>query len=748
MKQYFELLLVAVVFAFTVHSVHSKPLQESMLGEVPHIETEMSLDGIVDDVVWDQALRITLETEVSPGINVRAQQKTTAFIFENGTDLYIGFKAFDDKPSDIRAFHSERDKIWSSDVVGVKLDPLNSGRTAYQFFVTPLGIQADSVLNDSSDKEDTGWDSIWYAKSKIHDQGYDVEIRIPLDSMRTSSQKGLKSWGIELVRFLPRDVLHEFSSQSKSKNQQCDVCQFKKIVGFSKQKTNSNITLIPSVTLKRTDNLTDGVAQRWIDGDVEERGSLDFRWGINQNTFFNGTINPDFSQVEADALQLDVNSLSVLSLEEKRPFFIDGTEYFKHWSRFIYTRIFSEPKVGMKITSTQDQHHVGAMLLEDKNTDFIVPYSRGSYLVTQPDVKSRNTMFRYRYDLEQKSHLGLTITDREGDEYSNRVLGVDGKFWFGESDFIKFQAFRSDAKYPLAIVEEFEGLVDAESPLLVKESMADNAFSFAYTHADKDWIYDLTYHQFGADFRADTGFISVSNWQRTAFGAKRFWYSDASWWNTFSVLGRIYETNEIEGGNIDEVSDLFFQIEGLWESSIGLEFRDKLENYNGQAFSRDSKEIWLELQPFSNASLEFLLNKADAIYYSAALPARSQTIISELDVQVSNRVDTNLEWINQELDLSSGAFYEVSLTNLKTTFRFDDKQQLRLTLQYRDVEFIQQPSNSYETLGSQLLYSYQVNPFTLVYLGYSDSAETSNIDLELTRDTKTLFVKFSYAWQY
>ncbi|MCW9000751.1 MAG: carbohydrate binding family 9 domain-containing protein, partial [Kangiellaceae bacterium] len=366
MKHYFKLLLVVVVYIFCLKPAQSKQLQSQMLGEVPLIEAELSIDGIVDDAVWQQALTIELDTETSPSINTRAKQKTTAYVFENGTDLYIAFRAFDVNPKEIRAFHSERDKIWNSDVVGVKLDPLNSGRIAYQYFVTPLGIQADSVLDDSSDNEDTGWDSIWYSKAKIHDNGYDVEIKIALDSLRISSQEGLKSWGIELVRLWPRDVLHQFSSQSKSKNQQCDVCQFKKVVGFKAHQSNSNVTLIPSVTLKRTDILNDELTGQWQKGELEERGSLDFRWGINQNTFFNATINPDFSQVEADALQLDVNSLSVLSLDEKRPFFMDGTEYFKHWSRFIYTRIFSEPKVGMKITSTQNQHNVGAMLLEDK----------------------------------------------------------------------------------------------------------------------------------------------------------------------------------------------------------------------------------------------------------------------------------------------------------------------------------------------------------------------------------------------
>ncbi|WP_444994151.1 DUF5916 domain-containing protein [Aliikangiella sp. IMCC44359] len=712
------------------------------IGSVPYIsKSAINLDGEFDEAEWSQALEIYLNFETSPGENIPSPVGTRALIFEDGSNLYIAFEANDIKPELTRAYLSDRDNISASDLVGIKLDTFNDSRKAFQFKVNPLGIQADSIIDEQKGTSDESWDAIWYSVGKLTSQGFNVELQIPYSALRFEDGEKIKTWGLEVFREWRRDVTHNLSNQIIDRNIGCELCQMGKVDGFSKVNAPSNFTLIPSLTVIKTDSRSLNANSDWVSGEVEDRASIDFRWGLAQNTYLNATINPDFSQVEADSLELEINSLSSLYLKEKRPFFLDGADYFSNWSRLVYTRVFEEPEYGVKLTGKEGEHSYGLISLQDKHTQLLVPDEYGTQLVRLEDKASRNHIFRYRYDLGDTGNIGTTLTSREAEDYRNQMLGIDGKLWLSESDYFKFQALTSESLYPEEIVNNVS--------LAQEKGISGNAISLNYTHTSRNWDWFTTYHYFDSDFRADTGYIGYSNWKRAAIGGSRTWFSDeqGSWWKSLNILVDWADSKEINGAKLDDGGSIYITLKATYESILGFELIDVKEYYLGHAFDTQKQTFSAELNPLSNLAMSFTLVLSDEIDYELIELGDSQLIKSSFDYQVTRQLNTEFEYIYKAFQIDNMDIYDTDIINLSTSYQIDERSFIRLSAQGQSTDFIIDEQRDRKVLASQLIYSYKVNPFTLFYLGYSDGY-ISNIDHpNLKKTDKTLFMKFSYAWQ-
>lgn len=747
MNKYLFLFQTLWIFAFSslLTGIAYADVNSHALKKVPNISSSVNIDGNLDEEVWDSALEIHLTYEVSPGDNIEPPVSTRALLFENGTDLFIAFEAKDDNPEKIRAYLSDRDAISGTDRIIVKLDTFNDSRTAFEFSVNALGIQADSLYNDQNSSSNDDWDAIWYSAGQITANGYNVEMRIPYNALRFTNSNQLKTWGISLNRLWPRNFEHQFADTKNNRNINCQPCQFQKVEGFESAKAPSNFTIIPSLTVVQSDS-RDLQTSQWSDNDAEERASLDIRWGVNQNTYFNATINPDFSQVEADSLQLDVNNLSALYLSEKRTFFLDGSEFFNNWSRLVYTRIFEEPKYGLKLTGKEGDHSYGLMSVEDKHLNLFIPYQYGVESVSIRNLKNQSQIFSYRYDLGEKSNIGATITSRRADDYKSTLLAIDGKYWLNESNALRFQALNSNT-------ENSQAILDLRPDQ--KSRLDDQAFSVSYLHNSRNWDSSLTYHKFGKDFRADTGYISFSNWQKISGVVNRIWYvkDKNSWWKKISFENSLNKVQQIDGVDIENLFDSYINIEAGYNSEFGFGGVKNKKTYitsdiiqNETEFDTFVKAIWLGLEPAPDLYFYLDYQWGKDIDYSKSQLADIKTFNFEMEYQITNQWSTELEYIHQTLSSDNIRSYKLELGNFRTAYQIDENSFVRLTLQARaldsnDVNYIS------KRLASQLIYSYKINPFTLFYIGYSDNFKTNTNTYDLTKTNKTLFVKFSYAWQ-
>ncbi|MCP4547105.1 MAG: carbohydrate binding family 9 domain-containing protein [bacterium] len=207
------------------------------------MESEIRVDGVLDDELWQEALLLEPGYEVEPGENIPAPVGTEVLLAYGVTHLYVAFRAWDPDPSAISARLSDRDEIWDDDWVRIVLDTFNDERRTYNFACNPLGIQADLI--DSPEGGGAAWDAIWDCAGRIHASGYVVEMAIPFSSLSFQRREREQIWGVDAVRSYPRDVAHEIGLFPRDRSNNCYMCQSEKLIGFAGASPGRAIELDP-----------------------------------------------------------------------------------------------------------------------------------------------------------------------------------------------------------------------------------------------------------------------------------------------------------------------------------------------------------------------------------------------------------------------------------------------------------------------------------------------------------------------
>ena len=195
---------------------------------IPGTEERIRIDGVLDDVGWNNALVIELNFEISPSENTSPPVKTEAYLIHNKNHLYVGLKAFDPDPSAIRAHLSDRDDISGDDSVSIVLDTFNDELRAFQFECNPLGIQRDVLQNDAGGGRrgggDESWDAIWDSAGRTTEWGYLVEMAIPFNALSFPRDSGEQIWGVIVSREYPRNVTHNIRNVPEDRSRKlCDL---------------------------------------------------------------------------------------------------------------------------------------------------------------------------------------------------------------------------------------------------------------------------------------------------------------------------------------------------------------------------------------------------------------------------------------------------------------------------------------------------------------------------------------------
>ena len=496
---------------------------------VSRAASEIKIDGVLDEEAWKTAAVVPLPYEWAPGDNVPPPVETECLVTYDAKNLYVAFRAHDSKPADIRAHLMDRDDtdtLIQDDHVGVMIDTFNDERRAFQFRVNPLGVQADAVFSEQDGVEDFSWDMMWNAVGRITGDGYIVEMAFPLKQLRFKAGEGAQIWGFEAFRSWPRNVRHRISSQPRDRNKGCVLCQENKIAGLEGLAQGRNVELDPTATFGRTDELASPDAGSLTSGDPDAELGLTGRWSVTSSMTLNGTINPDFSQVEADVAQLDVNQRFALFYPEKRPFFLEGIDYFVTPIQSVFTRTVADPYYGAKLTGKQGGNAIGVFVTRDSINNLVLPSNAGSSEASLDDDVS-TVVGRYRRDVGSSSTIGALYAGREGEGYHNRQIGAD-LFWRPtQSDAFRVQYIRTDTQYPDAVA------VDYNQP---KESFGGNGTWIDYQHITEKWMAFGSYEAYDSGFRADTGFVPRVDVRTFAGQAQRSWFRGAgAWFNTLDV---------------------------------------------------------------------------------------------------------------------------------------------------------------------------------------------------------------------
>lgn len=754
------LTLCAFLLSFSFKTFAEPVVVSSM--SVPQLKGEMDIDGELDELQWQQAQHFSLDYVVRPYENTEPPVITQVRIFEDGKNLYVSFVAHDPNPDAINAFYRDRDKVWREDLVGFKLDTFNDSRLAYQFFVNPFGIQADSIQNEMTGRESDSWDAIWQSAGKITDSGFQVEIAIPLRELNFREGSDDKIWGAEFVRFYPREERLRISNLPTDRDNSCNLCQLKGLKGFSQAKQGQNLALIPTFVLGRGRSREPAESLNW-DYDGNQQFGFDVAWGITPEVSLQATLNPDFSQVESDVAQLSINNTNALFFAEKRPFFLANADYFSSNYNLVYTRNINAPDFGAKITGRNDQHTLGVFVANDETTTFVVPGNLES-AVAEVEQKSTNVALRYRYDFSKKLSVGLVSTLRDTDNYHNYVYGLDSKYQITDSDTLRVQWVGSQTQYPLELYKDFD---DEIALRLQKESaFSGNAFRINYRHNERDWHFRADHLKTGKDFRADLGFQTRVDRNTSVVGGGYRWYAENSWWNRLELFGDWDISHNNNGELLEKEAEIFASVRGKWQSymELGLQKRDraglrqdssnlKVEG-NANLFAEQSISFFFDIRPSSTISLAMFSRYGDRIDFENNRLGKQLNLNPRLNLNLGKHLQLNIRHTYRDFEVNDDKLFTANLTDMRLTYQLDQRQFVRLIVVYSDIDRnldnylvdIDDLDNRSRSLGTQILYSYKVNPLTKFFFGYSDSSfQDDDIDPRRASE-QSLFMKFSYAW--
>ncbi len=713
---------------------------------IPYVQFTPNIDGEIAEGEWTGAERVFLDNETHPSQNVPALVDTEVLMMEDGANFYLAFIASDPEPEKICAFYRDRDTCWDDDLVGVVIDTFNDERRAFEFFSNPFGVQMDRTNSEggggqgSFGGQDNAWNAIWDSAGKISNEGYVVEMKIPLTQLRFPEGLDKQTWGIDLVRYYPRNKRHRLSNIKRDYDLSCYLCQLTKAQGFKQLEENVNLRLVPTVTASYSRNRP-SPEDEWED-EFDPDAGLDLRWGINQDFYLNATINPDFSQVEADVAQLDVNTTFSLYYPERREFFLDGADYFDTRANLVYSRNIASPDYGIKLTGKRGAHSFGLFFANDEATNFIIPGTQGSIIATLQDEKSLNTAFRYRLDINRNTNLGMLISDRRGDGYSNTVASIDGNIRIGSSDRIEMQLMTSRSEYPEQIQADYAQ----------RERIDDSAYSLSYRHEDNRWNWGGRFTEYGDDFRADMGFINRVGFREFDISLGHTWrFGPESKFSRFSIGGDWEKSYDESGRTLEDQFGMRMNLEGPLQSFLFLGFNQGEEFYNDENFDVYGIFFFGRIRPSSNLEIGIDFDYGDSIDYANTRLGRSLTIGPDINMNIGKHFQLDLRHSFQRMEIDGEKLYTTNLSDLRFTYQFGIRSFLRVTVQYSDTKsnqslYVFDVDARSKYMTSQLLYSYKINPQTRFFIGYSDTGFQNDEMNKIHKTNRTFFTKFSYAW--
>ncbi len=730
----------AVGFAFLLAASVANA-QSTVDFQVPRISSSPTIDGEVDQQEWQAATRVVLDIETSPGENTPSNITAEAFLMEDGEMLYVAFIAPDPDPSQIRAFYRDRDTIGADDRVGIVLDTFNDQRRAFEFLVNPLGIQFDAIYDDVNNTEDESWNAIWDSEGTINADGYSVEMAIPLKQLRFVRSADNQIWGIGFVRHYPRDRNYRINSTPIDLNGNCFLCNSNRAAGFANIEPSRNLEIIPTMTASAAET-RDPADGSWDSDNTDPEGSLDVRWGITQDTYFNGTLNPDFSQIEADSAQLNVNETFSLFFPERRTFFLDGADYFNSYVNLVHTRNIATPDYGLKLTGKNGGHSYGVLRADDDLTSFLIPRSLSSSVASLGEVASEVSLARYRYDVGANSSLGATVTDRRGGDYANTVMSIDGVFEMTAQDTLYVQTMHSRSEYPNMIQTRFNQ----------DRNLSDNSTVVEYTHFDRAWDVRFQYFDYGTDFRADLGFINRVDYKKEVYTIGHTWrWADDNFFNRFRFAADYDRTEDQAGITLEEETEFFINMNGPLQSSWNGLFGGSKTFWNGKYFDEQFNQVSVNFSPFPSVQAGMQIRIEDVVDFANTRLGRSSLYGPELRYQWGQHLQFDFDYRLQEFEVDGGRLFTAKLTDLRTTYQFNSRSFLRFTLQHTDTErdrslYLNPVQETNKELTTQLLYSYKLNAATRFFLGYSDAGFQNDGFNSIERTDRNIFAKFSYAW--
>ncbi|HVH26055.1 MAG TPA: DUF5916 domain-containing protein [Vicinamibacterales bacterium] len=699
---------------------------------VARVSTPPLIDGQLTDEAWNDApLDLDRWISYNPLRGEPMAFKTDVRIVYDSRFIYFAFHCFDTEASRIRTTISRRDNVFNDDWVALSLDSTGTGQTAYHLFVNPSGIQMDALNTASGERFEA--DLLWDSAGAVTEDGYVVEIRLPLQTIRFSGGDQV-SMGILFFRRVSRTGVSASWPEMAPGQWVFDRPGH---LLFSNLTQPPLIELLPSATY--------GISQlrasrdRWEAASSDADIGLSGKYGITSNVTFDGTLNPDFSQVESDAFQVDVNQRFPIFYSEKRPFFMEGMGLFDvagtggdgNMRTAVHTRRIIDPFWGSKLTGTIGKAAFGLLNASDESPQ--------ASAALGDSVAPQNKFFslgRLSYSLGQSNYVGAIFTDTEHVGRHNRVIGGDLSLRLSAAHSLSATFLSSDTG-------------------LASGSARGTASQATYRFNNRRFSWSNQIEHYDEAFRMDTAFFNrtgfTAGW---SYGEVNFYPREGQeFW--LKRISPFYFTKR----GVDRIQngDEWFLNAGIRfnftrQGFVNISHARGVEPWAGQSFETGrginfygQAQIlrWLRIGGGFNKGLEIFYDPVNPFQGSSTSPSFNVTL--QPDEHFNQGIDYDTVRFNRVSD--GTRVFTVHIVNLKATYQFDRHFLVRLIEQY---------DSSNNRLLTDFLASYEFVPGTVLHGGYGSLYEKRVFEAERLLPeggdyltvSRGLFFKASYRHRF
>ena len=683
------------------------------------IATPPTLDGILDDEAWSgNPLPLDVWMSYNPMRGEAAAEKTQVWVGYDAEAVYFAFRCIDTQADKIRTTISRRDNAFSDDWVGVSLDSSRGGQLAYHLFVNPSGIQMDA-LQSGLTGEDFAPDWVWQSAGHVGADGWSAEIRVPLENIRFRSGADVRM-GVLFWRRLSRTGVSTSWPEMPSGKW---VFDSNASIAFDELQSRRLLEMIPSATFSGNQARSD--RSRWNSTRARGDVGVSVKYGLTSAVTLDATVNPDFSQVESDAFEVEVNQRFPIFFSEKRPFFMEGLGLFNlagtggdsTLRTAVHTRRIVDPSAGLKLTGTAGRHTFGVLSSADASPEG-----------TRQRVF---TVAREVMNFGRGRYAGLLISDTEFGRDHNRVVGGDISFKQGDH-------FQGNAAFLSSRSRSPEGT-----------SSRGNGGQAYYDYSTRRFTVSGQAEHYDRGFRMDTAFINrvalTRGWQ---YQALNFYPSHPK----FTWIKKINPFLWVSGADdrTQSGTEIFYlpavRFNFTRSGYMRVDYGTGHETFAGRKFEIGRMMIeggaqitrWLNIGGGTQAG--------PSIFYDAEAPYQGDRRSANLRIglQPNARLNSNTSYsfVTFRNRATGRNVYRVHILNLRNTYQFTPHFFMRAVAQF---------DSSRNRVLSDFLASYELSPGTVVHAGYGSlfGRELEGVPLDrYTPTARALFFKASYLARF
>lgn len=682
-------LLILIFFGVGIYS------NAQIVYKPPMTSEEIKIDGVLSEEIWKTAPSFSDFKSYRPDFGKTLRDSTFVQIAYDQENIYVAFICLESEVDKIKATVSSRDRIIADDWVCLNLDSRNDQLGTDSFVANPLGIQYDSWSTATS--EDVSVDFVWYSEGKITNRGYTVEIKIPFKSLRFNNQE-ITEMGMLFERRNAWTNTHVTFPNLDPAKGNAYLTQLMK-VQFTGIRHYNLLEILPSATYTFHKNRENDA----LITDINKPSfGLNFKYGFTSSLILDATLNPDFSQVESDAGQVDINLRTQLYFPEKRPFFMEGMDKFQIAATgssivdpiwyMVYTRNIVDPIAGIKFSGKIDNNNSLAILY---SADELEADSSGHHQYVHYPV------LRYKYNFGNDNFIGTLYTGNQGKDFGNQVFGFDGQLRLSSTTTLQYNSFGSNT-------------MDIDT----KHKGYSGGITLSRSKRKLDWTFTLK--EISKDFSVSTGYYTRTGISQSSLYLVPKFYPDSS------------TIKKIELELFGSMSyDNFYS---MWETFnhvavtvlIGNNVQTKVkatcsnEIFLGQRFNTSGVHALLTGKIGNWFSGSLLYRRVNAIYYSSSpFSGISNRIQGELDITPVPKLNIAFSYVYNDFSAenNSSKIYKYPIERFETSYQPN---------KYLLIRYIGEYNGYRKSLMSDALVSFTYIPGTVVHIGFGSLFRQEN----------------------